>query len=210
MIRSAIKPACRDVPREAQAVFRTVMDAMARPGRVMALDAGFTPPVPLGPAAAAILLTLADFETPIWLDGSLSREPDVAEFLRFHTGARLAATLDAAAFALVADAANAPPLTAFAQGTPDYPDGSATVIFQVETLNAAGPWTFAGPGIDGEIAFGAAPLPADFVDQLGDNRARFPLGVDMIFAARGTIAALPRSSAHVGARETRRANATPA
>ena len=199
MRQSAIHPAFSDAPRGAQAVFRTVMDAMARPGQILPLKAGFSPPPPLNPCAAAILIALADFETPIWLDALLARHREAAEFLRFHTGASLAATPEAAAFALIADFANAPPLSAFAQGTPDYPDRSATVIVQVERMTADG-WFLAGPGIDGQSRLSASPLPGGFERQLRDNRARFPLGVDLIFAAGAEIAALPRSTRILEAR----------
>lgn len=193
MHAGAIHAAFRDAARESQATFRIVMDAMARPGRILPLAPSFISPPPLTPAAAAILLTLVDFETPLWLDAALSREPAVAAFLRFHTGARLAPSPETAAFALIADPASAPPLAVFAQGAPDYPDRSTTIIWQVETLQPHG-WTFAGPGIREEIAFGASPLPPDFASQLQDNRARFPLGVDLIFAGPGVVAALPRSA----------------
>jgi len=69
---SAIQPAFRDPARQSQAVFRTVMEAMARPGRILPLAGGFSPPAPLSATAAAILLTLADFETAVWLDRILS------------------------------------------------------------------------------------------------------------------------------------------
>lgn len=199
MQSSAIRPAFSDPPREAQAVFRNVMEAMARPGRILPLAAGFMPPAPLNPPAAAILIALADFGTPIWLDGPLARQEDVVEFLRFHTGAKRAATAETADFALIADPVNAPPLAAFAQGVPDYPDRSATVIFQVEALRADG-WLLTGPGINGQAGFSASPLPAGFEEQLRDNRAQMPLGVDVIFAAFSAIAALPRSTRFVEAR----------
>ena len=189
----AIRPAFNHSVRQSQAAFRTVMDAMARPGRMLPLETGFTAPAPLNATAAAILLTLADYETPIWLDAALSAEPGVAAFLRFHTGARLAAAPNAAAFAVIADAAAAPPLTAFAQGTPEYPDRSTTLILQVEALTLRG-WTLTGPGIEGERAFGAAPVAEGLGAQLADNRRRFPLGVDIIFTAPGSVAALPRST----------------
>jgi len=186
---SAIHAAFSDPPRESQQVFRAVMNAMARPGDVIGIDAGFAPPAPMNAAAAAVLLTLADFETTVWAD---TYSPDAAQFLRFHTGARLIDDPTAATFALLTDPQAAPALETFAQGTPDYPDRSATLIIQVEMF--AQDWRLTGPGIDGETRFSAAPLPADFLAQWRDNHARFPQGVDMIFAGRGQIAALPRST----------------
>lgn len=199
MGHSAVQPAFRDPPRDAQGVFRAVMNAMARPGRILPLRTGFDCPLPLSPVAAAILIALADYETPIWLDDALGSTDGVAEFLRFHTGARIVGAAEDASFAVIADPVAAPPLTAFAQGTPDYPDRSATLIYQVERLVTEG-WTLAGPGIASEAHLHAAPMPADFVQQLHTNRACFPLGVDMLFAAPGSLAALPRSTRMLEAR----------
>jgi alpha-D-ribose 1-methylphosphonate 5-triphosphate synthase subunit PhnH len=193
MTLTAIRPAFHDAPRESQAIFRAVMTAMARPGWIGAISVGFDAPAPLDPLSAAILIALADFETPVWLGAALAEVPAVAEFLRFHTGARLVTDPRTAAFALIADSESAPPLAAFAQGTPDYPDRSTTLILQVASLKSSG-WRLAGPGIEGEARFSAAPLPADFPQQLSANRARFPLGVDVIFASRAEMAALPRST----------------
>jgi alpha-D-ribose 1-methylphosphonate 5-triphosphate synthase subunit PhnH len=197
MSQTAIHAAFRDAPREAQGIFRTVMDAMARPGRILPLRTGFTPPAPLMPSTAAILLALADFETPVWLDGALAETEAVREFLRFHTGAKLAAEPETAAFAVIADPLAMPRLEAFAQGTLDYPDRSATLILQVDTLKAEG-WQLDGPGICGAARFSAAPLPAGFATQLAENGGRFPCGVDLIFAARDAIAALPRTTRVTG------------
>jgi alpha-D-ribose 1-methylphosphonate 5-triphosphate synthase subunit PhnH len=195
----AIQTAFREPVREAQTVFRAVMNAMARPGRIHTLNAGFAAPSPLCPNAAAILLALADFETSIWLDAGLAENAAVRDFLRFHTGAKLSDTPAKADFALIADSAAPPPLTAFAQGLPDYPDRSTTIIFQVTTLSREG-WQLAGPGISGQTGFGASPLPGDFAAQLKHNQAVFPLGVDLIFARPGEIAAMPRSTRIVEAR----------
>ena len=68
----------------AQTTFRTVMDALARPGSVRRL-AGVAAPAPLSPSAAAIALTLLDYETPFWLDAPLAGAPEVVRFrLRQH------------------------------------------------------------------------------------------------------------------------------
>lgn len=197
MNRTAIHAAFSDAPHEAQAVFRTVMEAMARPGRILPLQTALASPPPLLPSAAAILLALADFETPLWLDGALAETGAVCDFLRFHTGGKLTAQPEAAVFAAIADPQSMPPLSGFAQGTLDYPDSSATAILQMEKLSADG-WQIEGPGIHGCTRFGATPLPADFATQLADNRGRFPCGVDLVFATRDAIAALPRSTRLTG------------
>ena len=46
---------------ESQATFRSVLHAMASPGQIVDAGEALAPPAPLGRAAAAALLTLADF-----------------------------------------------------------------------------------------------------------------------------------------------------
>ena len=176
----------------AQTTFRTVMDAMARPGSVRRL-AGIASPAPLAPSAAAIALTLLDYETPFWLDPPLAATPEVVRFISFHTGARLTADPADAAFAFVAAPAAAPPFANFAQGSLEYPDRSTTLVLQVTHLAEGDGVTLRGPGIAGTRRLAASPLPADFLAQLVDNRAQFPRGVDILLAANDAVAGLPRS-----------------
>ncbi len=178
---------------DSQMVFRAVLEAMACPGRIAPIATMLEPPLPLLPTSASVLLALADYETSIWLDEALERAPAVGDFLRFHTGARLARNRREADFAVVAGPESLLPLTAFAQGTPEYPDRSTTAIVQVETLANDG-WQLHGPGIPDRTAFRAAPLPVDFTEQFAANRARFPCGVDLIFVTTTEMAALPRST----------------
>lgn len=183
---------------DAQRIFRSVMWAMAKPGSLSMLEAGISPPMPLGPGASAVLLALADFESPIWLDPALAGAPAVAAFLRFHTGAAIVAEPAEAAFAVVADPVNMPPLSAFRQGTIDYPDRSTTLIVQVERLGEDRGLLVEGPGIDGQQLVSAEPLPPGICAQLADNHAAFPCGVDLLLVAGRTMAALPRSARIVG------------
>ncbi len=189
---TTIQPGFRDAVIEAQSTFRTVMNAMARPGQIVSLASGITPPAPLASPVAAFLLTLADFETSIWLDPPARDSAGLADFLRFHTGAKLVEAPEEADFALVSNPLHMPPLDAFAQGTLEYPDRSTTLIIQVDEFMDHG-WQLEGPGIHGRIGFCAAPLPEDFARQIETNRSRFPCGVDLIFSTDGEIAALPRS-----------------
>ena len=175
---------------QSQATFRAVLRAMSRPGEIVAVGAGLAPPAPLKAAAAAALLTLADFETALWLPTDLAAE-DVGAWLRFHTGAPLAAAPERAAFAWI-DAA-ALDLARFAVGDPAYPDRSTTLIVEVETL-ASADLMLAGPGVRGERRFGFAPRRADFLAAWRANGAAFPLGVDLILTCGERLAALPRTA----------------
>ena len=186
------QPGFGDAVRQSQSTFRLALAAMARPGSIENCNPQLLPPPPLSAPAAALLLTLADFETPVWLDHQLAESPEVANFVRFHTGARLVASPAAAAFAVVADAARLPPLGGFQQGTPEYPDRSTTILMQVATLEARG-WRLEGPGIPHAARLRAAPVPSQFLSELARNRSRFPRGVDIFFVTPNAIAALPRS-----------------
>ena len=60
------------------------------------------------------------------------------------------------------------------------------------TFAAAG-LALTGPGIKTVRQFAFSGMPKEFEQQLRDNRARFPQGVDIVLAASAHIAALPRS-----------------
>lgn len=183
-----------DPVHDAQGVFRAVMDALARPGTIQALATALAPPAPLTAELAAIALALTDADAPLWFDEPLRQNPAVAEFLRFHTGARLTDTPSEAAFALVSDPAACPDLGTFAQGSLAYPDRSTTLVLAVSALSGGEGWYLDGPGIRGSARLAAAPLPADIVARLARNHAGFPQGVDLILAAPARLAALPRST----------------
>lgn len=189
----AVGAAFRDPAMDSQQTFRILMDAMAHPGTVRQAEFTFHPPAPLEPAATAIVLTLADFETSLWVDRDIAASDAAMQYLRFHSGARFVEEPSSSGFALVSVPGDAPSLSAFGQGKPDFPDRSTTVIFQVADLRETG-WRLSGPGIKDRAAFSASPLPPDFVSQLHANRATYPLGVDLIFAEPDRIAALPRST----------------
>jgi alpha-D-ribose 1-methylphosphonate 5-triphosphate synthase subunit PhnH len=188
-----LAPGFSDPVLASQAVFRTVMEAIARPGSIAEIDVAITPPAPLGIAAAALALALLDFETPFWLDPTLAPAPDVDGWLKFHAGAPRAADPASAAFAFVAKPATLPGFDAFDLGSIEYPDRSTTLVLEVETLNDGDAFHLSGPGIKETRTFAAAPLPADFVDRMAANRALFPRGVDIVLTCGRSLAALPRS-----------------
>jgi alpha-D-ribose 1-methylphosphonate 5-triphosphate synthase subunit PhnH len=174
-----------------QAAFRALMDAFARPGEIKLLS-GVAAPAPLAPATAALVQSLTDYETPVWLDGALAATPAVADWIRFHTGAPLVREPREAAFALIADPLALPEFTQFALGSEEYPDRSTTLIVQIAHF-AGRAFTLQGPGIKGTRTLAAEPLPDDFAERLGGNRELFPRGFDLVLVAGNEMAALPRS-----------------
>lgn len=179
---------------DGQRAFRAMMDALARPGTIQPLRADLAPPAPLTPELAAVALTLADHEAPLWLDPPLAGAPAVADYLRFHSGAAIVADPAEAAFALVSDPAACPPFEAFALGTPEYPDRSTTIVLAVTELTSESGLLLRGPGIADRAQLRARPLPADIGARLERNRALFPRGVDCLLVAPGCVAGLPRST----------------
>jgi alpha-D-ribose 1-methylphosphonate 5-triphosphate synthase subunit PhnH len=177
---------------DAQATFRAVLDALARPGRVVPLAPRVVPPAPLSPAAAAVLATLADDGTPVFLDETLDRDA-IRAWIGFNTGAPVTGDPAAAAFAAIGDPRRMPALAAFSQGTAEYPDRSTTIVLQVTGFDGPAKLRLIGPGIDGAAVTAPHPLPAGFVAAMTENRAQFPRGVDLVLAAPGAVVGLPRS-----------------
>jgi alpha-D-ribose 1-methylphosphonate 5-triphosphate synthase subunit PhnH len=173
-----------DAAVEASHAFRAAMNAMARPGRVHDIGGGRAP-APVSGAAASLLLTLCDRETPLHLAGAHDCAA-VRDWIAFHLGSPLVGRGDAM-FALGTwEALGA--LTDYPQGEPEYPDRSATLIVEVEALSNQGA-RLTGPGVKDE-----AFLDLPDVEAFRRNAALFPLGVDCYFTQAGRIAALPRSA----------------
>lgn len=199
-LNAASMPGFADPVIEAQQVFRAVMNALARPTQVQALDLRLSPPSPLTPGLAAIALALADGDAPLWLDAPLAADPAVAAYLRFHTGAPIVAEPALAAFALIADPAALVSFDDFALGTEDYPDRSTTIVLAVDALEGGAELTLQGPGMREPSTIAPTPVPAQMRQAILDNRTLFPRGMDFVFVTPRQVAALPRSSSLAGGR----------
>jgi alpha-D-ribose 1-methylphosphonate 5-triphosphate synthase subunit PhnH len=178
----------------AQCTFRSVMDAMARPGSVARIVAEVGTPAAMMRGTAAIALTLFDHDTPIWLDPAMSETSEVTKWLKFHTGAPVVADSSISHFAVIGDAAALPALDRFAFGSNEYPDRSTTLILQVESLTQGHRFVLQGPGIDGTAVLKAALQPADLFERLDINAALFPRGIDVVLVAGDAIVAIPRTT----------------
>lgn len=185
-------PGFDDAVQSAQRTFRAALHAMSHPGSIGELAEPCGVPQGLSPALSALLLTLVDSDTPLWLP---PQTPEgVRAFLRFHCGCPLVAQVAQAAFVAVPAGHAMPDLMACAQGDPAYPDRSATLLIEVASLSGGPEVTLRGPGIETHATLAVQGLPADFWTQWQASHARFPLGVDVLLTSGGALCALPRTT----------------
>ncbi len=187
-MNTALEAGFTDPVADAQACFRAVLDAMSHPGRITQVP-GVSTPAPLGAAAAAVMLTLVDHETPVWLD------PDTAtagSWLAFHCGTAVVEQPDACGFALTLALPN---LGKLPTGSHESPETSATVVCQVDGFNTGTRYRLSGPGLREPALLTVTGLPRDFVSIWRRNHALFPCGIDLILCAGDRLTALPRSVA---------------
>src|SRR5882762_3103297 len=111
----------KDKVLSAQSTFRSVMDAMARPGSVQRVTTDVEGPAGVMRGTAAIALTLFDHDTPVWLDPAMAATPAIAKWLKFHTSAPVVADCAICSFALIGDAPQLPALDRFPFGSNEYP-----------------------------------------------------------------------------------------
>ncbi len=184
MTPSALTGGFVNPPIDAAHAFRAVLNVMARPGTIEVVT-GAAPPAPLSLAAGVLILTLTDGTTPVHLAGAHDC-PAVRDWVTFQTGAPLVAAANAMFAVGTWDALL--PVSRFANGTPDYPDRSATLIVELPALTQTGA-RLTGPGIKHD-----ARLSLPDVAAFAANNVLYPLGFDTYFTAGTSLAAIPRST----------------
>jgi alpha-D-ribose 1-methylphosphonate 5-triphosphate synthase subunit PhnH len=182
---------------DAQQVFRAVLEAMSRPGRVQTLPAevqqGLEPPG-LGRATTAVLLTLLDAETRAWLHPSL-RSDAASAYLQFHTGVMHVDEAPRAHFAVVeADHATPALWRELACGSDAVPQDGATLVVEVPSFDQGPALALRGPGVETVQMLRVGGLHAGFWQARADLEAAFPLGIELILTCGDRLAALPRST----------------
>jgi alpha-D-ribose 1-methylphosphonate 5-triphosphate synthase subunit PhnH len=187
MSADLLQPGFADPVAGAQSCFRAVLDAMARPGRIRELGTDLTPPAPLAPATAAVLLTLLDYDTPVWLDPAAAA---ACNWVGFHCGAPIVAAIGACSFAV---ALSLPDLATLPAGSHEAPETAATLILQISTLGRGRAYRLTGPGLGAPALLSVDGLPDGFASAWQENHALFPRGADIVLCAGTSLAALPRS-----------------
>ncbi len=194
--RRGLLPGLADPVNDAQTTFRAALRALAHPGQVEQITAESGVPAGLSPAMTALLLTLVDGDTPLWLPEQVS--DDVVAFLRFHCGCPIVPSPSLARFAAVPQGFRAPALSACHPGDLAYPDQSTTLLIEVDKLATDGAdqdvVTLSGPGIQTRRALSVAGLPEGFWREWRLNQQRFPLGVDVFLTQGRRLCGLPRTT----------------
>ncbi|MGY4827066.1 phosphonate C-P lyase system protein PhnH [Sphaerotilaceae bacterium SBD11-9] len=183
-----------DATHDAQSLFRSVLDALSRPGRLQTLDAsdGLQAPAPLSRGLTALLLTLLDTETSLHLAGPLASEAAWL-YCRFHTGVQ-PAELTQADF--VATRAADASLDGLRLGSDEMPQHGATLIVDTHSLahERGSGLRLTGPGIAHEQRIGLCGLPRAFWQQRIAMQPLFPRGVDLLLVCGSQLIGVPRST----------------
>ena len=177
-----------------QVMFRVILNALSRPGIIQAVpEIGVEGPAAISSDVLAILLTLCDQDTPVWLDDEL-RAHSVGQWLAFHANCPITSDPARASFGVLRDRPGNPALSDFSQGDPRYPDRSTTLLICVQSLSGGAPLTLEGPGIETSLRIAPLGLPDGFVAAAQDNHALYPLGLDFLLVAGHAVSALPRTT----------------
>jgi len=183
-----------DVIFDSQRIFRALLDAMANPGRIITL-----PDIRIEPPAAnmyplLVLMTLLDHEVSFSVLGGAQTQ--VTEYLKTNTGSK-ESRLENSDFILVYGGYSHGLIQRARVGTLEYPDESATVIYDTGSIGAgAGDLLLelSGPGIADKRRIGASGIEENEIENVLAMRD-YPLGLDLIFSDKaGRIVCIPRST----------------
>ncbi len=177
---------------DSQAVFRSLLLAMANPGTIAATDINISCPPRLQSGAGALLLTLLDFETVLWTD--MDTDTPEMQWLHFHTGTRLTHAPNRAGFALFTDSEKLMDPSRFNPGTVASPDISTTLVFQTRGMDQEHHLRLTGPGIEKETFIHLPGITTAFWENRAIMNQAYPAGIDMIFVHARRFTALPRTT----------------
>ena len=194
-----------DPIRDTQAIFRTVLDALAWPGSVRQLPAQATgAPCPecAHPWAAGLLISLLDHEVALAVDGFQDSEA-LQRFVRQRTSVAAGGFPEADFVLAHAGTVNTDLPSRLKRGSLAYPDDGATLVLIAESLDHAqrAPTSpairllLAGPGVPDGLDLHVAGLAAELIQARNEAVAEYPCGIDLLLVdGDGRLAALPRST----------------
>jgi alpha-D-ribose 1-methylphosphonate 5-triphosphate synthase subunit PhnH len=175
-------------PLASQAVFRVLLESLARPGRIFQLPATSKEAGP-----GIVPLALAVIGSKVAVAGA----PEWQARICRATGA-LPAGIEAASLVAIYGTAQAQTMTRLRRGSASAPEDGAKVGLACGALTAGhkGDTTIElkGPGVNGRALLGVNGVGPEVFDALREANAMVPAGVDVwLVDERGQVAGLPRS-----------------
>lgn len=173
-------------PLQAQAVYRAVLDAFARPGTIRLL------PRTAYPSALLSAMSLADLETGTHLLEAPGEE--WTSVLATATGAPQTSLRDAK-FVTALRPLTDDELGEVSVGTPLSPESGATVIIAVDSVRGGDAVRLTGPGVPQPIEFAPHGISTGIWETRERLVSAFPTGVDLLFVGRdGDLVGIPRTT----------------
>jgi alpha-D-ribose 1-methylphosphonate 5-triphosphate synthase subunit PhnH len=194
------RPRVFDEVFDSQAIFRTILLAMARPGSIGGISVSDPRcPLPSCQVVAGILRTLLSHEVSFAVVPGLAGNPTAATelgaYLAEATGGQLC-PIEAADYVVLLGAPPGGLFLSLRRGQPAYPDESATLIASLPSFapGSGVSLALAGPGVTPGTRLELAGWSAQDVATMTAVNAEPPLGIDLILATpHGQVACIPRS-----------------
>lgn len=193
VITGTVARGLADPVQDSQIIFRAALEALSHPGRLTAIPTLPGSVAPLYASTLAVCHALVDLDTPLWLDDKAANSA-VRSHVAFHCGCPIVTDRHDAAFAIIADPARLDGFDGFATGTQEYPDRSATLIMQVESIKEGVGKRLTGPGIKGETRISISGLSENFWRDVHANELLFPQGIDLLLTTPDAVLGLPRTT----------------
>lgn len=200
-LTTKLKESRFDFIHQSQSVFKSLMMALAFPGKINKLNS-------LNLAinnekynfVLQCLLTLLDLETSFHVMGdSADFESEAIQYLKINTGCE-STNLDDADFVLCLSGTTNGLFSRLKSGTLSQPNKSSTVFYFVDSINEtpnsnSRELILSGPGIKDEKQIFLTGIPVEEIQAWINNRGNYPLGCDIYcVSAHGDIIGIPRSS----------------
>lgn len=175
------------------AVFRVVLGALARPGRVVG------PPTRVPPVVPTVLLpalALADLDVAVTVLDEHDGDPIAwDEVVRAATGARPAAGIDDADLVVAMRTPTIDEIARIRTGDPTSPERGARLVVACDGFDRGTDLDVEGPGAAAGRSARLAGIGADVLDAIATANSRFPAGFDTWFVdPRGAMVAIARST----------------
>jgi alpha-D-ribose 1-methylphosphonate 5-triphosphate synthase subunit PhnH len=188
---------------DAQRIYRIILEAMARPGKIGLLPSiELSPPDGFNQGSALIGFTLLNADCNFCVLGPAVEE--ITPYLIRNTSST-PVELQKADFIFLPGSLDAVAISKAKKGTLSYPEEGASLVVDVEEImeqesssDLGAPrvtMVLKGPGVDSERQVNIRGLNPSILEKVLSQNQEFPLGIDIILTdKKGRLVCIPRSN----------------